>query len=118
VGATLETTGEKIRVVLNGELTLPQANELRKTFLKTLEESDDISIVLESVQGADLSLLQLICSLHRSALRQNKHIKLEGCLSRAMKVVVDAAGFSRHVGCKVDLDKSCLWVDVSGAYNG
>lgn len=118
MGATLETTGEKIRVVLKGELTLPQADELRKTFLKTLEEWDDISIVLENVQGADLSLLQLICSLHRSALRRNKHIKLEGYVSKAMKVVVDAAGFSRHAGCKVDLDKSCLWVDVSGAYNG
>jgi ABC-type transporter Mla MlaB component len=118
MGATLEKTGEKIRIELDGELTLPQADELKKTFLKALGEADDISIVLDRVLDVDLSLLQLFCSLHRSATQQKKHIKLEGNAPQAIKDAVDAAGFSRHAGCKLDLDKSCLWVDISGAHSG
>ena len=118
MGATLKKTGEKMQVVLNGELTLPQAEELKKTFLKALGEADDISIVLDNIQDLDLSLLQPFCSLHRSALQLKKHIKLEGTASPALKDVVDSAGFSRHAGCKLDLDKSCLWFNISGAHNG
>jgi|GEM_PF-652302 len=118
MGATLEKTGEKIRVVLNGAFTLPQTMELKKIFLKALGEADDISIVLEHIQDADLSLLQLFCSLHRSAAQQKKHVKLEGIAPQALKAAIDAAGFSSHADCKLDLDKSCLWVDISGAHNG
>jgi len=118
MGAALEKTGEKMRVVLSGEITLPQADELKKTFLKALGEADDISIVLGNIQDADLSMLQLFCSLHRSALQQKKHIKLKGSASQALKDAVYAAGFSRHAGCKLDLDNSCLWVKISGAHHG
>ena len=118
MSATLEKTGEKIRVVLNGEFTLPQTQDLKKIFLKALGEADDITIVLEHIQDADLSLLQLFCSLHRSAAQQKKHVKLEGIAPQALKDAIDAAGFSRHVDCKLDLDKSCFWVDISGAHNG
>jgi ABC-type transporter Mla MlaB component len=118
MGTTLEKTGEKMRVVLNGELTLPQAEELKKTFLKAVGEADDITIVFDHIQDVDLSLLQLFCSLHRSAVQQKKHVKLEGTVPQALKDAVDASGFTRHAGCKLDLDKSCLWVDISGAQSG
>lgn len=118
MGVNLEKTGEKLRVVLNGELTLPQAEELKKAFLKALGETDDITLVFDHVQNVDLSLLQLFCSLHRSATQQRKHVKLEGTAPQALKDAVDASGFSRHAGCKLDLDKSCLWVDISGAHSG
>jgi ABC-type transporter Mla MlaB component len=106
------------RVMLDGEFTLSQADELKKNFLEALGEADDISIVLDNIQDVDLSLLQLFCSLHRSALQQKKHIKLEGTVPQALKVVVEAAGFLRHAGCKMDLDKSCLWVVISGVHSG
>lgn len=118
MGATLEKTGEKICVVLNGELTLPQAEELKKAFIKAMGETDDITLVFDHVQNVDLSLLQLFCSLHRSATQLKKHVKLEGTAPQALKDAVDAAGFSRNAGCKLDLDKSCLWVDISGAHSG
>ena len=118
MGATLEQTGEKIRVVLDGELTLPHADELRNTFLDALGKTDDISIVLDHVQDVDLSLLQLFCSLHRSATQQKKRVSLEGNAPQALLDAAEAAGFARHAGCKLDLDKSCLWVDISGAHGG
>jgi anti-anti-sigma regulatory factor len=116
MGATLEQTGEKIRVVLDGELTLPYVGELKKTFLEVLGKTDDISIVLDHVRDIDLSLLQLFCSLHRSATQQKKRVRLEGNAPQALLETAEAAGFARHAGCKLDLDKSCLWVEISGAH--
>ena len=118
MGTALEKMGDKMRVVLSGELTLPQADELKKTFLKALGEADDISIVLGNIQDADLSVLQLFCSLHRSATLQKKHVKIEGAAPQAVKDAVDAVGFSRRAGCKLDLENSCLWVEISGAHCG
>jgi anti-anti-sigma regulatory factor len=118
MGAALEKKGEKIQVVLSGELTLPQADEIKHIFLKALGEAGDISIVLEHIQDVDLSLLQLFCSLHRSAWQQKKQINLEGTASQTLIDAVDTAGFSRHSGCTPDFDKSCLWVDISGVHRG
>jgi ABC-type transporter Mla MlaB component len=108
----LEKTGEKMRVVLNGALTLQQADELKQVFLKALGEADEISLNLDRVEDIDLSLLQLFCSVHRSATQQNKHVNLEGTASQVLLDAVDAAGFSRITGCKQDLGKSCLWLDL------
>jgi ABC-type transporter Mla MlaB component len=118
MGATLKESGEGKMVVLDGELTLPHAEGLKAAFLKALGESDDVSIAFENIQDVDLSLLQLFCSLHRSALQQKKRVKLEGAAPRALREAVEAAGFSRHRGCKLDCDQSCLWVAVTGAHGG
>lgn len=118
MGATLEKSGDKSRIVLNGDLTLPQADEIKKVFLKAMGDADEISIVLDSIHDVDLSLLQLFCSVHRSATRQKKCIKIEGSVPPALLDAVDAAGFARHAGCKLDCDKTCLWVAIKGAYHG
>ncbi len=118
MGATLEKSGNKITVMLNGDLTLPQAMETKQALLTALGEADEISLVLDNVHDVDLSLLQLLCSLHRSATQQKKHVKLGGAAPPALLNAVDAAGFARHAGCKLDLDKSCLWAALTGATGG
>lgn len=118
MGATLKKSGDRKIVVLDGDLTLPHAEALKNAFQNALREADDVAIAFENIREVDLSLLQLFCSLHRSAAQQKKHVKLEGNAPEALKDAVEAAGFSRHAGCKLDLDKSCLWVDISGAHSG
>jgi ABC-type transporter Mla MlaB component len=118
MGATLKESSEGKIVVLDGALTLPHVEVLKAAFLKALGEADDVSIAFENIQEVDLSVLQLFCSLHRSALQQKKRVKLEGAPPRALRETVDAAGFSRHGGCKLDCDKSCIWVAVTGAHGG
>jgi anti-anti-sigma regulatory factor len=112
MNATFKQSGKKGLVTLDGDLTLPNAEALKGIFLTALQKSDDVTIVMENVQNADLSCLQLFCSAHRSAVRKNKHVAFSGSPPPAMRNAVEAAGYARLKGCKLDCEKSCLWMTV------
>lgn len=96
-------------VTLEGEITLPHAEELRSALIKAIIDSDKIAIDMENVVDIDLSCLQLLCSAHRSAARLNKPLFFTGNLPKSFKDIMSAAGFNRVTGCKLDTGKSCLW---------
>lgn len=114
MGATLNRSGDKAVITLDGDATLPQAEELRSALIKALIDSDDVAIVLENVREVDLSCLQLLCSAHRSAARLKKRVALSGDLPAVFRDTVAAAGFDRLKGCKLDTEKSCLWTACTG----
>jgi anti-anti-sigma regulatory factor len=111
-------TGNKGVVTLDGDVTLPQAEELRRVLIKALVDADEVALDMEKVQNVDLSCLQLLCSAHRSASRFTKKLFFSGSPPKALKDAVEAAGFSRVTGCRLDCDKSCLWVALTGAHHG
>jgi anti-anti-sigma regulatory factor len=118
MSAIFTRTGNKGVITLDGDVTLQQAEELRRVLIKALVDADEVSLDMEKVQQADLSCLQLLCSAHRSAARFTKKFAFSGCPPKALKDAVETAGFSRVTGCKLDCDKSCLWMTVTGAHHG
>ena len=115
MSATFKQTGNRGVITLSNDLTLPHAEELKKIFIKALVDTDDVSIVMENVHDVDLSCLQMLCSAHRSAVRFKKKVSFSGNLPQALKDAVRAAGFERLTGCRLDCEKSCLWMAVTGA---
>ncbi len=109
---------DKGAIHLDGDLTLPNAAELRTMLIKSLIDADEVTIRFGAVQDVDLSCLQLLCSAHRSAVRLKRQIRFEGDLPKLLRETADAAGYSRLKGCQLDKGKSCLWVAVAGAYHG
>jgi len=101
-------------ILLGGELTLLRAEEIKNLFLRCLSEAKNISIAFGAINDIDLSFLQLCCSLHRSAVRNKKQVRIEGTAPKALKEAAFAAGYIRLAGCKHDCDNGCLWVAVAG----
>jgi STAS domain len=89
---------------------------LKGIFIKALQDTDEVSIAMENVQNVDLSCLQLFCSAHRSAVRFKKHVAFSGSPPPAMRNASEAAGYARLKGCKLDCEKSCLWM-AAGAHH-
>lgn len=116
MSATLKLSGYKGVITLDGDLTLSHAEELKGTFIKALADADDISIVFSNVQDVDLSCLQLLCSLHRSAVRLKKSVVFSGSKPPAVRIASEAAGFAHLKGCKLDREDRCLWM-VAGAHH-
>jgi anti-anti-sigma regulatory factor len=113
MGATFNKSGNAGVITLDGDLTLPYAEELKQTIIKAVLDVDELSFAFGDVQAADLSLLQLLCSAHRSAVRLNKKLAFSGVLPKPFTDTVEAAGFSCLKGCKLDCEKSCLWMNIS-----
>ena len=118
MSASFTRSGNKGVISLDGEVTLQQAEELRRVLIKALVDADEVSVDMEKAEKVDLSCLQLLCSAHRSAVRLSKKLAFSGSSPKALRDVVETTGFSRATGCRLDCDKSCIWITVTGAHHG
>jgi len=110
MSATFKQSGNSGVLTLEGELTLPHAEELKKALLSALLDADDVSIGFGSVQKVDVSCIQLFCSAHRSAVRLKKRVSFGSTLPPVVNEAVEVAGYARLKGCRLDCDKSCIWM--------
>lgn len=97
-----------LRVV--GELTIPHAGQFREALLDAFDGAGRVIVSLEGVTAMDITGLQLLCSAHRSANAREKWFGVEGLTNPVPAEVAGLAGFRRHVGCAVDVGKSCIWI--------
>ncbi|CAN2046687.1 STAS domain-containing protein [Candidatus Magnetomoraceae bacterium gMMP-1] len=96
-------------LILDGDITIENAGELKKILIESMKKTDNLIIYLDKVTAMDLSSLQLLCSAHRSFIKLNKKIKLQTKSLELFKKVVNNAGYSRVKGCIEPYDQ-CFWV--------
>ena len=106
----MTTADDKVRVVLDGDLTVADAAELRNILLEALAASDHIEVDLRGVTGLDLSFLQMMCSAGRSARKLGKELFLTGTMGEVIMRARKEVGFIRNSGCNYNPTTSCLWV--------
>jgi len=106
-----EKNGSIAFLSIGGEMTIEHAGDLRDSLLTALSDADQMVLDVRDVSSCDLSVLQVFCAAHRSAVSLGKQIAIAQSDDKAFRRAVAAAGYWRHVGCPVDADHSCLWVD-------
>lgn len=98
------------RIILDGELTINNVAGLKDGLLEALWGGDRIEIDLQGVTAIDLAGLQILCSMHRSALEQGKVLSLSNTEVPALQQARCAAGFFLIHNCRIDTPSNCLWV--------
>jgi anti-anti-sigma regulatory factor len=110
MGIRIDKTDRKCIITCDGDITVQQQlHELRMSFIKTLIDVDEVAIDIQNVTHADLPLIQLLCSAHRSATRLNKRFTFTGPRPDILNRFAASAGYLRHVGCGLDTSRTCLW---------
>lgn len=109
----MDRTCEAKILCFEGECTVERANEFKDALADELKREERLVLNLEKVTGVDLSFLQILCSVHRTSLRLNKHFSLQGERPEAFVRVVESAGYARSLGCHGDPRKACLWKEVA-----
>ena len=108
------TESDKITLILSEELTLPYAEEIKRLFLDTAGNGKNVLIRFESVTDLDLSVLQLLCSAHRTAVRLEADFTLESPLPEVCRQFIEDAGFIRRSGCRFNTkNEGCLWLEAT-----
>ncbi len=107
-----EAGGENGALVLRvgGELTIPFAGEFTAALLDAFDTAGRVLVNLEGVSAVDITGLQLLCSAHRTACAREKGFDVEGLVNPVLAEAAVLAGFRRHVGCAVDVGKTCIWI--------
>lgn len=101
--------GEMLTLQWGGDLTVRRIAELKEQVQQALVTATQVSIAIAPESECDMTTLQLLCAAHRTASRQAKTLQLSGEVPEQFKMIVNLAGFSRHVGCVRDPSGCCLW---------
>ncbi len=101
---------EGIVIELDGNLDIQTARELKEKLLGAHQAEGDVTLDFGRVTGADVSGLQLLCSLHRTLTVENRQLAPRGTMPEGLKKAVQESGYARERGCVRDTNRSCLWV--------
>jgi len=93
----LNISEKNSNLTLKSDITIQISSELKEKLIKALDNSDNININLENVSNIDLSCLQLLCSAHDTALKENKTFKIEGNCPENVKNTIKLSGYSDYM---------------------
>jgi len=102
----IEQTGDLGLLILEGEMTIDHAEELKSAFMETLKSCGSLDLNMEGVSKVDIFGLQVLCAAHRSAMKIDKKLTLIG-QPDALRNTIDMAGYGRTAACSAD--KACPW---------
>jgi ABC-type transporter Mla MlaB component len=89
---------EHLTLTITGDLTTAHLSEMQLRLKEALTRTDMLKIDLRSVTSMDLSILQLLCSVHRKASDSQKCIELYIKDSEPFKQIIEVAGFISQWG--------------------
>lgn len=105
-------SGEQTAFEARGTCTVEEAGRIRTLLMEKLRESDRVVLSLSGVDEADLSFLQLLCAVHKSAFNARKTLVLDGVPSEPLTRKAREAGFACRRECGPDLSKDCFWAEA------
>lgn len=100
---------DRTQVVLSGSLTIAQAAQLRDGLLQAFDAGKNVEISLVGVTELDLTVLQILCSSHRTSYQKGVELSVGGADLEPFLSVTTLAGMLRHTGCVLDVNCSCIW---------
>jgi len=101
---------DRVRVSLEGAMTVNQAAELKEALLKSLDQGDRVEVDCEHVTEVDLSFLQLLCAAHRTAMSSKKKLSIVDQDDSALSDAVVRAGFNFHKSDGDGSEGDCMWI--------
>lgn len=105
----IDDSGDRVVLMLEGDLTIQTACELRNAVVQSQENTAHLALNLEKVTGADVPCLQVFCSAHRTLVKSGRRLSIVRPLPAPFMQIVREAGFQREHGCAFDNHHTCLW---------
>jgi anti-anti-sigma regulatory factor len=84
---------KRAKMTIEKELTIYTVLEIKEHFMEALNEYNEINIQIKNVENLDLSFIQLIESLRKTAEEYEKEISIAAELTDETRTLVDNAGF-------------------------
>jgi anti-anti-sigma regulatory factor len=88
--------GRHTVVVMEGDLTVENAVELKEKLRAAIEKSESVVIQCNDSARIDISFLQLACAAYRTALDAGRNLKLSAAIPESLMRAVQSAGFAYH----------------------
>ena len=83
----------KARMIVEKELTIYTVLEIKENFIEAIGQYDALDIQIRNVENLDLSFIQLIESLRKTAEEYGKKITISAELVNETRSLVENSGF-------------------------
>ncbi|MEP7250916.1 MAG: hypothetical protein ABI683_01010 [Ginsengibacter sp.] len=91
---TIGTDLHSKQMILEGQLAIGNAAIIKKELTSALNDSQNLELILRNVVKADMAFLQLLISLKKSALAENKHVAINIDDSESINLAITNSGLS------------------------
>ncbi len=88
--------GQPTVIVMDGDLTVENAVELKNKLRAAIETSESVVIQCSDSARVDISFLQLACAAYRTALGAGRNLKFSSAIPGSLTRAVQSAGFAYH----------------------
>ena len=105
----IEASPDQTQLQVGGDISIQNAGECLEALRDFQNKGNRLMLNLEGVTGADVSFLQLICSLHRTCLSAGQNLTLTGNMPEGFKAILESSGYRRPKACTLGGDNPCLW---------
>lgn len=99
---------------LEGDATIASAAQLKDAMLKAASECSHLFLDCTKLTAIDLSVVQLICSLHLTLAAEKKTLGFLAPPPSCLTDILNKAGLIRTTGCRPECGETCLWNGESG----
>lgn len=97
IKATGKTNKEKkADVLLQGELSIYNAEEIKKKLISAVNKHKNINVTLKNIENLDLAGIQLLYSCSKTCSKLNKKVTFNIELPRDIETIIENSGFSVH----------------------
>jgi anti-anti-sigma regulatory factor len=95
----ISSTGDKRSISFSGNLTIENSGGVKSALILALKETNNLEIDISNVTHTDLSFLQLLFSLKKTAKEENLSICESGGIPPEIKDCYNAIGFTGLKKC-------------------
>lgn len=102
--------GKVLRI--EGAMTIESVDTLRAVLSQLIVEGAQVSVDVEKINETDITVLQTLCSAHRTAELLGAVLTISKNQSEVFQQLVKDTGFTRNAACELLIrQKTCLWVE-------
>ena len=106
----VDDTHQAVRLNINGAMTVSYAAELLPALAEAFAAAPIIHFNLSGVDEIDAAGLQLLCSSHRTAIKEGKQLQIHGIEREPFYTTLTQAGYVRKSCCNPQGKYPCILV--------
>ncbi len=106
----LDEEHRELRLAITGAMSIAYAAELLPALIEALDAAPVLHLDLSGVDEFDAASLQLVCSAHRTALREGKKLFIHGIDREPLLSTITRAGYIRDDCCHPLNSTPCILV--------
>jgi ABC-type transporter Mla MlaB component len=106
----VDDTHQTVRLKVKGAMTVAYAAELLPALTEAFAIAPTIHFDLSAVDEIDAAGLQLLCSSHRTAMKEGKQFHINGFERDPFHTIIIRAGYVRRSCCNPQENNPCILV--------